>query len=364
MKIVMVSLDFPPTLGGIAAHVYELSKALCLLGHNLYILTRKLPSMTEEDIEMGHMQVFKFKLRIAAPLYGWQINRHVQRKVNTLSPDIIHIHGMAPLEGYKIKGIPLVYTNHTSGYLKRIEKGGIRRIALIRRLFHKPDLFLAPSRELLYIPFDIPGRKEYIPNGVDAQKYTFHFSERERIRKKLNLSNDDILGILTRRLVEKNGVIYLAKAARYVQNPNLKLLMIGDGEERHSIERELSAHFKDRFFMLGAKSHDEIIPYYSAADFSILPSLMEATSISGLEAMATSLPLIGTRVGGIPELIQEGVNGFLCQPADEKDLAEKIDLLLSKDLRAMGVHSRKRVENAFQWPHIARQTLDAYMSIQ
>lgn len=360
----MISLDFPPTVGGIAAHVFELSKALSQLGHNLIIFTRKLPSMTRDVFEKDSLKVYRFKLRFAAPLYGWQINRFVQQNLEMLSPDIIHIHGMAPLEGYKIKGIPLVYTNHTSGYLKRIEKGGFRRMALIRRLFHKPDLFLAPSLELLDIPFKIPGKKEYIPNGVDAQKYAFDAKTREIIRKELHLANDDILGILTRRLVEKNGVIYLAKATRYIQNSNLKLLLIGDGEERLAIEKELSTHFKNKYFMLGAKSHDDIVPYYSAADFSILPSLMEATSISGLEAMATSLPLIGTRVGGIPDLIDDGVNGFLCQPADEKDLAEKIDMLLSGDRRTMGVHSRKRIEDVFQWPRIAQQTLNAYMGIQ
>jgi glycosyltransferase involved in cell wall biosynthesis len=364
MNIVMLSLDFPPTIGGIAAHVYELSKALSQLGHTLFILTRKLPSMTEDVLEMDHMQVFRFRLKYAAPLYGWQINRYVQRKLDVLTPDIIHIHGMAPLEGYRIEGIPLVYTNHTSGYLKRIEKGGFRRMALIRRLFKKPDLFLAPSRELLKIPFEISAKKQFIPNGVDAQKYVFRASQRESIRKKLDLAPDDILGILTRRLVEKNGVMYLARATRYIRHPKLKLLIIGDGEEKRSIERELSTHFKNRFFMLGAKTHNGIIPYYSAADFSILPSLMEATSISGLEAMATSLPLVGCRVGGIPELIVDGENGFLCHPADEKDLAEKIDTLLFKDLKKMGARSRKRIEDMFQWPRIAQQTLDAYMSVQ
>jgi glycosyltransferase involved in cell wall biosynthesis len=112
--------------------------------------------------------------------------------------------------------------------------------------------------------------------------------------------------------------------------------------------------------MLGAKSHDEIIPYYSAADFSILPSLMEATSISGLEAMATSLPLVGTRVGGIPDLIDTGRNGFLCDPEDDEDLAMKITALLGVDLKAFGAHSREMVERGFAWPQIARETVKAY----
>ncbi len=90
---------------------------------------------------------------------------------------------------------------------------------------------------------------------------------------------------------------------------------------------------------------------------------MEATSISGLEAMATSLPLVGTRVGGIPDLIEDGRNGFLCEPADENDLAESIDRLLGCDLRSFGKASREMVETRFAWPQIARRTVEAYETI-
>ena len=169
----MVSLDFPPTVGGISAHVYELSRALCELGHRVCVITRQLPSQEDAFVKRESMDIYRVRLRWAAPLYGGQINRFIQAKLPEIQPDLIHIHGMAPLEGYTIKGVPLVYTNHTSGYLERIRKGGIRRTASLRRLFAKPQLFLAPSRELLEIPFPIAAEKVYIPNGVDAEKYRF-----------------------------------------------------------------------------------------------------------------------------------------------------------------------------------------------
>jgi glycosyltransferase involved in cell wall biosynthesis len=359
----MVSLDFPPTVGGIAAHVYELSRALCDLGHRVCVVSRQLPSQTDAFVKRESMDIYRLRLRWAAPLYGGQINRFIRKKLPEIQPDVIHIHGMAPLEGYSIKGIPLVYTNHTSGYLERIQKGGVRRMALLRRLFAKPRLFLAPSRELLEVPFPIEARKEYIPNGVDSKKYRFDARRRNEIRSSLGLRDDHVLGILTRRLVAKNGVIHLARATRFLSDERLRLLLIGDGPESGSVSATLNEHFANRFTMLGAKSHDEIIPYYSAADFSILPSLMEATSISGLEAMATSLPLVGTRVGGIPDLIEEGKNGFLCDPANEEDLAEKINSLIRTDLKAFGAYSRKLVENNFAWPQIARKTLNAYETV-
>jgi len=363
MKILMVSLDFPPTVGGIAAHVYELSRALAELGHRVCVISRQLPSQKDSFVKRESIDIYRVRLRWAAPLYGGQINRFIHKKLPEIQPDIIHVHGMAPLEGYNIKGIPLAYTNHTSGYLQRIQKGGIRRMALLRRLFAKPELFLAPSRELLEVPFPITARKTYIPNGVDSRKYRFDAQARSELRSSLKLGDDHILGILTRRLVAKNGVIHLARATRFLSGDRLRLLLIGDGAESDAVSATLQQNFAGRYTMLGAQSHDAIIPYYSAADFSILPSLMEATSISGLEAMATSLPLVGTRVGGIPDLIEDGKNGFLCEPANDEDLADKIKKLLGIDLKAFGARSRQMVEDNFAWPQIARRTLQAYETV-
>lgn len=359
----MVSLDFPPTVGGIAAHVYELSRALTDLGHHVCVVTRKLAGQSDAFVRRESMDIYRVRLRWAAPLYGGQINRFIRSKLAEAQPDIIHVHGMAPLEGYSLKGVPLAYTNHTSGYLERIRKGGARRMALLRRSFAKPQLFIAPSRELLDIPFSIPAGKFYIPNGVDASKYRFDSGDRREIRSSLGIDEDQVIGILTRRLVEKNGVIHLARAMRFIDDERLRLILIGDGPEREAVDRCLEERFAGRYRMLGGMKHEAIIPYYSAADFSVLPSLMEATSISGLEAMASSLPLVGTRVGGIPDLIEEGRNGYLCEPADERDLGEKISMLLGSDLKAFGAHSRQIVESRFAWPRIARRTVEAYETV-
>lgn len=358
----MVSLDFLPTVGGITAHVYELSLALIKNGCSVSVITRTTKETSTPYEKMNGIDVYRVNLRFFGASYGWQINRFIQSKLPLIKPDIIHIHGMRPLEFYNIPSIPMVYTNHTSGYLKRIQKGGYR-IILLKKLFKKPLLFLAPSKELLEVPFKIAAKKVYIPNGVISEKFKRNEEIRLKIRTELRLNGEDILAIITRRLVQKNGVKYLSLATQYIQNPYLKLLIIGDGEEFDEIKTNLEHHFKDRFFMLGSKKHHEIIDYYSASDFSILPSLMEATSISGLEAMGASLPLVGTCVGGIPELIQDGINGYLCQPKNPKDLAEKIDTLLADDFRRMGEASLKLVHEKFDWDKIAKTTLKEYQGL-
>ena len=358
----MISMDYPPVPGGISAHVYELSKALRAAGNRVSVITRRRKNAPVRATIDG-IDVYSVSLTATALFYGLQINRFVKKLLPQIRPDIIHIHGMLPLEWYTIPRIPLVYTNHTSGYLKRIKKGGFRRMVMLKRYLRKPQLFLAPSRELLRVPFDIPAGKIFIPNGVDGSKFLFSKEKRALIRNRLGIGKDDIVALITRRLVDKNGVIYLARATEFLDNSKIRFIIIGDGPERGRVGEEFKKHWSERVLFLGSKTHAEIVDYYSGADFSVLPSLMEATSISGLEAMATGLSLVGTRVGGIPELIRDGENGYLCDPADPNDLAEKINRLLNEDFRTYGKNSRKAVEKHFDWSIIAAKTCDAYATI-
>ncbi len=364
MNILMISIDYPPVPGGISAHVYELSRALAKAGHRVTVVTRRRAGEAERSAADG-WQVYRVSLKYLAFVYGLQLRSFVRKLLPGLQPDIIHIHGMGPLEWYNIDHIPLAYTNHTSGYLKRIQKGGWRRMTILKRHFGKVDLFLAPSRELLGIPFPIRAPQRFIANGVDAAKFVRNDDKRRTIRQNLGIGAEEIVAVVTRRLVDKNGVIYLARATEYLHatDPGIRFVVIGDGPERGAVEKEFTRHCGDRVIFLGSKTHGEIVDYYSAADFSVLPSLMEATSISGLEAMAAGLPLVGTEVGGIPELIKNGENGYLCRPADPKDLADKIHGLLAGDFRGMGRKSRRMVDEQFDWQQIARKTLDAYRLI-
>jgi len=362
MNILMISMDYPPTPGGISAHVHELARTMHGSGHRVAVVSRRKKGQPERATNNG-VAVYRVALRYTALVYGLQIRRFVKNLLPELRPDIIHIHGMGPLEWYDINHIPLAYTNHTSGYLRRIQKGGKRRMSMLKKHFDKVDLFLAPSTELLHVPFSIAAPRIFIPNGVDSSRFIFPAGLRNQVRRELDLQEEDRVAVVTRRLVDKNGVIYLARATKSLQNKDISFIVIGDGPEREAVEKEFSANCGNRAIFLGNKRHEEIVRYYSAADFSILPSLLEATSISGLEAMAAGLPLVGTRVGGIPELIKDGKNGFLCEPADPADLAAKIDQLLSCNLQELGKNSRRMVAERFDWQQIAEQTLAAYKQI-
>ena len=332
------------------------------LGHEVTILTKKHVDYANPTQMIDGVRVIPLPPRFFGPTYGRAINRAIDRAIQETHAEIVHLHGMRPLEFLKPKPVQIIYTNHTSGFLKRLKKGGYR-IARMKSLFAPVDMFLAPSEELLELPFDIRADKKFISNGIVPERFIRNQSQRQLLRAKLGLAETDRLAIVTRRLVDKNGVIHLARATQYIKDKNLKLLFIGDGPERADIAETLERHFTGRFTMLGAMQHNEIVPYYSAADLSILPSLMEATSISCLEAMAAGLPIICSAVGGLPFLVQDGVNGFLSQPAEPESLAACLDRLLSADMTSMGAASRQAVEEKFSWEAIATQTIAAYEQV-
>ena len=139
-----------------------------------------------------------------------------------------------------------------------------------------------------------------------------------------------------------------------------RIVIAGEGPERQGMETAFAeAGLSDRVLFLGSVPNAEMPEVYNAADIAVLPSHMEATSIGGLEAMACGVSLVGTAVGGIPDLITEGVTGRLVRARDPEALATGIRYLIKNPerSRAFGVAARQKVVSQFSWPQIARRTL-------
>jgi glycosyltransferase involved in cell wall biosynthesis len=132
--------------------------------------------------------------------------------------------------------------------------------------------------------------------------------------------------------------------------PNTKFWVVGSdtGVSRMiSLSKELGVH--SNFCFLGWIPHEDLVNLYSQTDIFVMPSLTEAFGVTFLEAMACGVPVIGTRVGGIPEIIQHGYNGLLVEPNNSDDLADAIIQLLSdselrKQLRIAGVETAHRFD--------------------
>jgi len=366
LKITLVSADFPPNVGGVAAHVFELGKALVKLDHEVDVLTLPLGMSSGTVEKMSGMSVYRVKSFKNEPFFTWTFNRFLKKYIANKSPDIIHVHGMRPLMSTKGISIPVVFTNHTSGYLKRIEKGGHELEKIASRLEHISAV-IAPSEELCEATRIVGYKKlvKFISNGVDTEKFVPKMAG--NFKSTLGWSENDLVVLLARRLVEKNGVNVFANAATQVNNPKAKFLFAGDGPERAKVEKILKdGGVAENYYLLGNVPNDKMIDIYQSADISVLPSFMEATSITGLESMSCGLPLIGTRVGGIPFLINDQETGLLVNPGNANEISSAINRLIENpDIRnEYGRNGRKRAEQMFSWMKIAEQTIQVYRSVK
>lgn len=366
----MMSQYYPPKVGGLDNHVYELSKALVRLRHEVHVVTCSTEWENSHELVDGvHIHRLGFRLRIHKLrwwLFIWDCHRYLQRLINEYDIELIHVHGHEfdadRVRFFKGK-IPIIFTNHSSGYLMEYETEEGRKKLKKRLSFF--DFIVAPSEELRQKSEILinPTSTAYIPNGVDTSKFVAP-KDKTAIRKVLGLAVEELIFLCPRRLAPKNGVKYFVESARYL-NSDLKLtyVVVGGGfpDERKKLEEIVKGNCSDdKITFVGTIPNEQMQLYMQASDVVVLPSLMEATSVAGLEAMSTGLPLIGTNVGGIPAIIANGCNGIIVEPKQPKELAEAVIKLATSEAlrRKMGEYGRDRAEKEFDWKIIAEKLVN------
>ena len=209
-----------------------------------------------------------------------------------------------------------------------------------------------------------------IHNGADISRFNpslTHIANSCQITAQHISIDSSIPVILTaRRLVKKNGIEYLIKAMQLVlKEKQCQLMIIGEGAERIALEQLThDLNLQDNVHFLGLIPHEKLPPYIALADIAVVPSLMEASSIFMLEAMAMEKPVIATNTGGLPEVLTPSV-GILVEPMDEKGLAYAIsELLQSEEKRVqLGRQARQHVEANYSWKAVALKMEAEYMEL-
>ena len=332
----------------------------------LYVGRKRFGSPPEGTTSLALEDLYQ---RYTLPRIGLQMltgnTRPYLRLMSRQRPSLIHAHfgieGVSALGLARQLGIPLVTTFHGfDATLKTHAMLGspawFRYPLLRRKLAREGNLFLCASSFI---------RQKLLETGFPESRTHTHYIgvDCQTIRPRADFEETPLI-LHVARLVEVKGTRYLLRAFATVARKydRVRLLIIGDGPLRRQLHAlTTSLGVRDRVEFLGALPHAAVLSWMRKAAMLVLPGIRTATGREEglgmvlLEAAATGLPIVGSRVGGIPECMLEGKTGFLVPERDEDALAQRLsDLLENPGKRQqMGAAGRALVESRF---NIDRQT--------
>ncbi len=207
-----------------------------------------------------------------------------------------------------------------------------------------------------------------IYNGIDIGSFV-KGGDRWGMRRDLGIGKSDIVIACVGRMVFVKGHRVLVDASPKIveglkDGDRVFFLMVGDGPLRGDMERRSrDLGVSENFIFLGFRR--DVARLLSGADLMVMPSLNEGLGMSMVEAMALSLPVVGTEVGGIPEVVEDGVTGLLVPPNDSGELARAcIEVLKDIDrAREMGIQGRKRADRLFDIKNTVMATEALYREL-
>jgi len=322
-----------------------------------FLLTNPLPILKS-------LNIFQYKTKAASLSLLFQILPFIEEKPY----DIIHCQfGVLGPEGVHIKqvlggAIKLVTSFRGYDATKILQ----REPRLYDELFETGDLFLPVSQSLKdrVVIHGCPQEKiAVLPSGIDCEKFPSPES-RDSEDKPITL-------ITVARLVEKKGIAYAIEAAARVLKAGrlIRYVIIGEGRLREGLEQSIDKFgLQGHVQLLGRKNHEEVVQYLRKAHILIAPSMTtkegDQEGIPNVlkEAMVLGLPVISTYHGGIPELVEDGVSGFLVKEKDVESMAEKIMYLIDhpKVRESIGQVGRAHIQKNYDIQKLNDRLDDLY----
>ena len=353
----MPALHYYPVIGGIETWTQNIAERLSKKAE-IFVVTGKVKNQPNKKelngVKVWRTSLFTLSNLSASPLiYSLSLLPFIFFKSLSLAKkekiDVLHCQGfLSSFLGFllsKLTGAPYITT------VQRLES---RRNCLKNFIYRKANFCIGASRAIEE-NFKKIGAKniEVVPNGIDLKRF-------ENLERR---PHDGFTVMTVARLEKVKGIEYLIKAFSRCDLPGRShLLIIGDGSERKKLESLVEKlNLKEKVKFLGQIPNEKIPEYLAGADCFCLPSLKEGFGIVVLEAQAASVPVIGTKVGGILDLVEDGKTGILVESGDSEAIAEAISKIYSNpDFSQNLVQNAKMNLEKYNWQNIALKVFQIY----
>lgn len=344
-----------PTVGGSGVVATELGKMLAEKGHEIHFITSSTPfrlnglyaNIFSHQVDVNSYSVFQY-----AP-YDIALATKIAEVIKNEELDLLHVHYAIPHAVCAILGrdmagsdIGIVTTLHGTDITVLGSDSSLKDA--IRYGIEKSDIVTAVSDSLKQQTYNMiaPDKQiETVHNFVDEREYHKHDSA--KLKQELGIAAHEkvLIHVSNFRKVKRVEDV-VATFAKVQKAVGAKLLLVGDGPEMSGIHQQVKdLHIEHEVLFLGKR--DNLSELYSMSDVKLLMSEKEAFGLVLLEAMACGVPAIGTRIGGIPEIIEPGENGFLVDLGDT-DAAADAAIRILTDGELHGRMSEKALETANQ----------------
>jgi glycosyltransferase involved in cell wall biosynthesis len=394
VNVLMITSSYPKFPGDVTAPFIEsIAHAVVSRGHTVDIVLPYHPALRRPPHEpvrffpyryaprdvwsrWGYAQSLESDVRLRpdayllAPLAALALRAGVGQRLLERRYDVVHAHWLVPnaalvADQAASVGVPLVVSLHGSDVFLAERLRPARGLA--RTALRLAGAVTACSTDLQRRALALgarPGRTRVVPYGVDVDAFSPRAGTSEA-RRALGVEGDELLVLALGRLVEKKGFAYLVDAA--AQLSGLRVVIAGDGDLRPALEaraRERGAAVT----LVGNLDRGQTARALAAADAVVVPSIVDhAGNVDGLpnallEALAAGRPVVATRVAGIPDVVEDDVNGLLVPPRDAGSLAAALARLAREpETRTrLGAAARHTAETRLTWSAVARAFEESY----
>jgi len=364
MKITIFVKEFPPIcLAGAEIAAYNIAKYFTKKQHEVHVITTSDEGCKSETMDEGffvHSFLWR-NIRFFGGLFFW-LNVFLQLK--KIKPNIVHFQrvdiNLFTLFLIKIQRIPyVVWAQGSDVYFQ----SKVRRLT-IKIILKNADAVIALTEDMKNHLKNIYSREIFIiPNGFELSK--FEYLSKDNYYTKFGFEKNTKIILYVGRFHPVKGLKYLIEAMKIIGDKEKRLVLIGYGEEKDYLENLVKIFkLENCVTFIGKTPNDEVFRYMASSDVFVLPSLSEGFPIVVLEAMASGLPIIATKVRGVPEIFKDGQNGFLVEPRNPEQIAKKILLILNDEKLSKRISKNNlREVKKYDWKIVIDYLENVYFNI-
>ncbi|SJM68070.1 glycosyltransferase family 1 protein [Gulosibacter sp. 10] len=350
MRIALFTEVFLPKIDGVVTRILRTLEQLDALGHEVLVFAPGDPPTNFAGARVVRvnsvaMRPWYPELKLGLP------TPNIAREVEEFAPHVVHLVNPVVLAAYGAlsaarRDLPMLASFHTDTpqYADALGLAPIRRAGTkyLRDVHNLAEVNLCTSPQMVARAEQIGiERVDLWPKAIDTQTYRPDRASEEMRARLTDGHPEDRLMIYVGRISKEKNLRALLPQIRALQSRGVRLAMVGSGPDREQLEQEFAG---TNTVFTGYMSGDALASAFASADVFAFPSTTETLGLVALESMASQVPVVGARAGGIPFAVTEGRSGFLFDPDSESEFTEALSRLLFDDELRVRMGEEARAE--------------------